>query len=507
MATRIVPGFPHSIAMQRHSAAGITKLAQSFNKTYNCRLMFRFISPMRAYLRTLIALCTMLLLAACSGGGGGAESPPPDNAPPPPVNQTSAGFAIVKVATAGAGWVALADRPLPVANITIPDRRLHIAPGGTPVATFTPANGWALIDFALHPSQQTTLALANDRQVRLVRLSAQGQLLAEFDLIDLESPQDPFLSDPIYIRDATAMVPFSSRDTIRLAPLGEELAVALRTGKNAVVAYRYRFAGGGFNRVWRRLVEPGVYIGNGGITSGTYDPFGSLDNQWRLVLAAHAEGRLAVAVNVNHTELPTGHGQHFNESATEFDYGFIVTSLAADGTRQGSTIVNLGRRSDVHAISWNGEEVAVAGRIYAESRPDGAGWNGYLAVARPSQRQLVNVAQIDVDRGDALLGLQAIANGRYLATGSTGYVQNPSGASVSEAAEPLLVTLNADGSLRQRINVNAGPRHNQLRGVAAWRGGWLLAGLTNGPGTHSADGNPALLTADGYIRESTFALP
>lgn len=456
--------------------------------------------------RVLGTLLASTLLTACSGSGG-ADSPPPGNQPPPPVNQTSAGFAIVKVATAGDGWAALADRPLPVANITIPDRRLHLAPNGTPTATFTPANGWALIDFALHPSQQTTLALANDRQVRLVRLSAQGQLLAEFDFIDLESPQDPFMSDPLYIRDATAMVPFNSRDAIRLAPLGEELAVALRTGKNAVVAYRYRFAAGGFNRVWRRLVEPGVYIGNGGQTSGVYDPFGSLDNQWRLVMAAHPDGRIAVAVNVNRTELVVGHAQHFNEATTEFDHGFIVSTLSADGMRQGSTIVNLGRRSDVHAITWNGDDVAVAGRTYTEPRPDGTGWNGYLAVTRPAQRQLVNVAQIDVDRGDALLGVQAIANGRYLVMGSTGYVQNPSGASVSEEAQPLLATLNADGTLRQRINVTAGPRHNQLRGAAAWRSGWLLAGLTNGPGTHSADGNPALLTADGYVRESSFTLP
>lgn len=449
----------------------------------------------------------MLLLAACSGGGGGADAPPPGNTPPPPVNQVSNGYAIVKVATAGNGWAALADRPLPVANVTIPDRRLHLAPAGTPTATFTPANGWALVDFALHPSQQVTLALANQRQVRLVRLNAQGQLLAEFDFIDLESPQDPFMSDPIYIRDATAMVPFNSRDTIRLAPIGEELAVALRTGKNAVVAYRYRFAAGGFTRTWRRLVEPGVYIGNGGITSGTHDPFGSLDNQWRLVMAAHPDGRIAVAVNVHRTELTEGHGQHFNEAATPFEHGFIVSTLSADGTRQGSTIVNLDRRSDVHAIAWNGDHVAVAGRIYTEPRADGTGWNGYLAVTRPAQRQLVNVAQIDVDRGDALLGVQAIANGRYLVTGSTGYVQNPSGASVSEEAQPLLATLNADGTLRQRINVTAGPRHNQLRDATPWRGGWLLAGLTNGPGTHSADGNPALLTADGFVRESSFVLP
>jgi hypothetical protein len=55
----------------------------------------------------------------------------------------------------------------------------------------------------------------------------------------------------------------------------------------------------------------------------------------------------------------------------------------------------------------------------------------------------------------------------------------------------------------QRLSLAAGPRHNQLRALAPWGAGgsWLLGGMENGPGTHSADGNAALLTSDGYLRE------
>lgn len=457
--------------------------------------------------RSAVGTLLLVTLAACGSGSGGGSNGPVDPPPPQVVNQTTPGTAIVKVAASGSTWIALSEKLQPVANVTVPDRRLLIGGNTATPLTFTPAAGWSLIDATIHPSQQITLALASARQVRLVRMTAQGQLLADFDLVDIEAPFDPFMSDPIYIRDATSLVPFSSRDAVRVAAIGEEVALALRSGKNAVIAYRYRFVAGGFDRQWRTLVEPGVYIGNGGITSGTFDPFGSLDNQWRLVMAVRDDGRMAIAVNVNRTELAAGHGSHFGEATDEFDHGFIVTSLSPTGQREGSAIINLGKRSDVHAITWNGNEVAVAGRIYSESRADGTGWNGYVALTRPAEKRLVANQVIDVDRGDAILQAQALADGRYLVSGSTGYVQNPAGASVSESAEPLLAILDSQGRLVQRVAVTGGQRHNQLRGLALWKGKWLLGGMTNGPGTHSADGNPALLSGDGFVREVSPAIP
>lgn len=51
------------------------------------------------------------------------------------------------------------------------------------------------------------------------------------------------------------------------------------------------------------------------------------------------------------------------------------------------------------------------------------------------------------------------------------------------------------------VAVPAGQRHNQLRLLAAWNSNWLLGELANGPGTHSADSNAALLFADGFVRQ------
>ncbi|MGZ5651652.1 MAG: hypothetical protein ACXWG8_15115, partial [Usitatibacter sp.] len=50
-------------------------------------------------------------------------------------------------------------------------------------------------------------------------------------------------------------------------------------------------------------------------------------------------------------------------------------------------------------------------------------------------------------------------------------------------------------------------RQNQLRSIVARGGNWLLGALVNGPGTHSGDANPQLITADGFVREMAIAAP
>ena len=81
--------------------------------------------------------------------------------------------------------------------------------------------------------------------------------------------------------------------------------------------------------------------------------------------------------------------------------------------------------------------------------------------------------------------------------------QNPSGASISEAAQPLLAVLNSDGSLAQNLGYVGGRRHNQLTTIAPLNGRWLIGGMVNGPGTHSGDADRGLIVADGFLREGS----
>jgi hypothetical protein len=151
----------------------------------------------------------------------------------------------------------------------------------------------------------------------------------------------------------------------------------------------------------------------------------------------------------------------------------------------------------------------LVGRVRTERRDDGTGWDGYLAVASGTNGTNLAYKVLNVQAGDVLFDVASLPQGRYLVAGATGYAQNPSGASITENTEPLLAVLETDGSLRARLSFTGGARQNQLRSLAERTGssGWLIGGLSNGPGTHSGDGNAALITADGFIRETTVAVP
>jgi hypothetical protein len=163
-------------------------------------------------------------------------------------------------------------------------------------------------------------------------------------------------------------------------------------------------------------------------------------------------------------------------------------------------VIDTQQRAELHGLRASSHGFALVGRVLSEVRPDGTGWDAFAAsVAQDGSLDSYNT--VDVDRGDVLFDIAQLPSGRYLALGTTGYVQNPAGASISESAQPLLVLLGSDGSLVQSLSFPAGPRHNQLTTVVRFDGAWLLGGMINGPGTHSGDTDRALLVADGFLRE------
>jgi hypothetical protein len=165
------------------------------------------------------------------------------------------------------------------------------------------------------------------------------------------------------------------------------------------------------------------------------------------------------------------------------------------------------QESELYGLRLNGDDIGLVGRVFSERRSDGTGWNAYAAHVDRTSGTLLSYRPIDIDRGEILFDIAPLAQGRFLAAGAAGYSQNPAGAIISEQMTPLLAILDADGTVRQRIDVTAGPRQNQLRALAAHNGNWLLGGMVNGPGTHSGDGDPALIVADGFVRETTIAVP
>jgi len=447
-------------------------------------------------------LASMALLIAC--GGGGTPVSEPALTPNPPSLMLS-GVAVNKFRASGDEWGVMTERLLPLVDVTAPERSLLLSNGNNPAQSVDLPQGWSLIDFALHPSGELSLMLATDTQLRLQRRASDGRLIGDETFEDSQAATDPFIGNARTLKDPQSLVPQGTRDAVRLAPFGEDLLIAYRTGRNAVVAQLLSHVGGSdFKQRWRTIVEPGVEIYSVRLTSGKFDPFGSLDNQWQLLLDVDPRGQSAIAVRLGGTDLAKGHSEYFGEALDPaLVNGALVTMLDANGHRLSAVPIDTKVVSEVHAVRWDGDSILVAGRMLTAVRDDGSGWDGFLARISPGS-PAAQMRTLDFDRGDMVFDVAPLDDGRIAIAGSTGYTQNPGGASVSESAEPLLAVLPSMSAPAQRLVLAVGPRQTQVRTVAPWLHSWVIGGLRNGPGTHSADSDPALLTCDGFLTAQHF---
>jgi hypothetical protein len=122
-------------------------------------------------------------------------------------------------------------------------------------------------------------------------------------------------------------------DAARLAPLGESLAVVLRTGRNAIVAHRLDLdASGAYQRAWRTLVEPGASIFGIGLTGGSFDVFGQLQNQLRIYVHVDADTPATLAVGVVNAPFLNftlrAHAEYFSEPIAA-STGILLTRVAS----------------------------------------------------------------------------------------------------------------------------------------------------------------------------------
>jgi hypothetical protein len=423
------------------------------------------------------------------------------------VDLAVAGQTVTKVRATGTEVVLLEERLTSLFE-SGPQRTLAILQSDDrSVQAYAAPSGWTVVDFAVHPSGDISAILTTAREVRIVRLDANGSIRSDQPFLDADSPADPFFNYAGGIKDDASLQPALMHDAARVAPLGESLAVVLRTGRNAIVAYRLDPDGNGaYTRSWRTLVEPGASILGIGLTGGTFDVFGQLENHLRIFVDVDADAPDTIAIGAVNAQQSNftfrAHSEYFGEPIAATS-GVLLTRVAsADGNRLGSTVVDTHDRAELHGVRATPGGFALVGRVLSEVRPDGSGWNAFTAlVGRNGTLGSYNV--VDVDRGDILFDIAALPSGRYLALGTTSYTQNPSGESISEAAQPLLVLLNHDGAMAQNLGYVGGARHNQLTTIAPLNGRWLLGGMTNGPGTHSGDNDRQLIVADGFLREAS----
>ena len=438
-----------------------------------------------------------LLAAGLAGCGGGTPDGPAAH------EHAVAGRAAVKVRRGGPGLVVLEERFVSIHEQGPQRQVVLLTPDWGVMGRYTAPADWSIADAAAHPSGDVSVVLTQRKTVRLVRLDVRAVVVADQPFTDAAAATDPYF-DQGGVEDPTSLQPYLMRDAARLAPVGEDLALVLRTGRNAVVAYRLARANTGWTTTWRTLVEPGSTAMGRFLSSGSFDTFGQLENHLRVHVDVAADGGLVVAVPgvSDHNAVLAAHAWHFGEPVSARN-GVLITRLAADGQRVGTTVVDTGQIAELHALRWSAGEVAVAGRVRSAALPDGSGWNAFAAFAGPSALTAAPVL-VDVDRGEVLFDIVHLQDRRWLACGAAGYVQNPAGASISEVTTPLLVWIDAGSGQVDRLNAWAdGPRQLQLRSlVADGKGPWLAAGVRNGPGTHSHDADPLGLTADGFVHRA-----
>ena len=435
----------------------------------------------------------LLVLAACSGE---------PTLRPGAVDLAVAGQAITKVRTAGSQVVLLEERLTSILEDG-PQRTLSLLQSdGHTLHSYSTPSGWSLVDFALHPSGDISAILTTATDVRIVRLDSNGSIRSDQPFLDTAAATDAYFNYAGGIKNDGALQPVLMHDAARLVPLGESLIVVLRTGRNAIVAYRLDpDRSGAYTRSWRTLVEPGSSTFLVGITTGSFDVFGQLQNHLRIFVDADSNTLAVGVVNSPQRNFTfRAHAEFFHEPITDSN-GVLLSRVAiANGERLGSTAVQTRNLAELHGLRAIPGGFLLVGRVLTEIRSDGSGWDAFAAtVKQDGSAGPFNV--VDVNRGDILFDIASLPNGKYLGLGSTGYTQNPSGASISESVQPLLVLLNPDGSMAQDLNYIGGARQNQLTTVAPLNGSWLLGGMVNGPGTHSGDADHNLIKADGFLRE------
>src|SRR5215470_10394418 len=154
------------------------------------------------------------------------------------VDLTVAGRTVVKARASG-GVVAVLEERLTSIFEPGPDRILALLDAdGRSTRMYAPPAGWALADFAVHPSGEISLVLTTQKEVRLVRLDRDGRLRDDQPFTDAAAATDPFFAFDASLKDDSALQPALMHDAARVAALGESLALVLRSGRNAVVAYR-----------------------------------------------------------------------------------------------------------------------------------------------------------------------------------------------------------------------------------------------------------------------------
>jgi hypothetical protein len=418
---------------------------------------------------------TVAPIPAVDAGTDAVKTPPPeqdDPVPAAPIQVRVDGWFVHSLHANGTDWVALLEAPVLLTDAWgHPSRLVRLyGPEGEPRWQRGPGAGRDLIDVAVHPSGELTVLEASSEGWLVTRLSRSGATLGTKQL--------------------HASIERVTHDSGRLVADGEGAFVGVRIEDHSVSAYRLKWDTTGFSVGPGTLVVPPHIMTPVGLHGGSYDTFGQLSAHYGVFVAVDDDG--VGYVGVGHQRLENGamvkaHAKTFGETlATDPDWlDAFVTRVSPSGVRMGTTVVGTPNDEQLYALRAGKRGAYALGRS-ERWNAEGTGFDAL--VAHVDAAGVANVRTFDVAQGDIAFDVLEQTDGSLIVVGASGYRQNPNGASVSEEASAFARVLRPDGTTSP-LNVPTGARHNQARcALPAPNGRFMVGGMQDGPGTHSADG-------------------
>ncbi len=281
--------------------------------------------------------------------------------------------------------------------------------------------------------------------------------------------------------------------------------------KNDETTYLFSLDISNLHEKWTLLIEPAVHRMPWAMNGGSYDDFGQMAHQYTVYLDADEAGNAYVAIPVMGGAITTTlnfHNKYFGESLTlkssnsgmnTLPTDALVTKVSSGGQRIYSSVMGTVYHDEIHGMQVFQEKIITYGRCPITGFDD---WDPYMSVNDTRTGSELFARNYDATSNGMFLaaGYDTLASNYYLG-GVVDWSQNPSGVSVSEQGNKLLLTMNdQNGAPGENIVLTNGPRQNQIRSIQILGDNlFLLGGWENGPGTHSGDGNPDLVFADGFL--------
>ncbi len=471
----------------------------------------------------LAVLAVMLLIAACGGASGGSRSGADAGSIGVPVDPAPDGGTIVAPVDPGPefqrteGWSVRRRMRSPSGNdVTLEEQLTSFAvgPGASrirridapDVLPWTAPAGLFIEDAALHRSGAVSAVLVDgDFGIWMARLSPR------LELLDLQRLSDPDIAhDPFPVGETGTPPPTDvtanglPRDSVQVAPDGEEAVLAVVTPLDSVLLYRLAFTTR-WESPRRALVLPvsphAAFLPIG----GSFDTFGAMWSSYRTLVDVDADGNAYLAFWV-FPKMIQQHDAFVGDglrpiSANRFsrDSDVLLEKFDRAGHRLWSRVIGTENEDEPYSVRAVDGAVAVVGRSRRVPGEDNTFWDAFISVSS-ADGTLRGSRTFQLEASSILLSVAGLPGGGWLAGGSEGWSQNPEGLSIFGFGSKLLLELPSLDAEPVRIPLPAGPRHNEIRSVLAdsGRGRWF-AGHEDGPVMHTGDADPSAIHATGVL--------